>query len=186
MEGLVSSLPPLHRERFFDLGFTIVPEVFAPPEIGSMRAAFDRLEETARALGTTQMHRGARFVLESAPAGAVRIHRIVWCGAVEPVLDAFGRGIDVLLTPTTPTPAFRLGEKADDPLAMYLSDVYTATSNLTGIPALSVPIGRTRSGLPIAAQLLGPDFGEALLFRTATVIERSCDRLRPPILTPGP
>jgi aspartyl-tRNA(Asn)/glutamyl-tRNA(Gln) amidotransferase subunit A len=95
-------------------------------------------------------------------------------------LDVFASGVDVLLTPTTPTAAFRVGEKADDPLAMYLSDVYTATINLAGIPALTVPVGLTRSRLPMGAQIVGPDFGEALLFRVGAAIERHCGRLRPP------
>lgn len=87
----MAPLDPQHRDHFFDLGFTIVREVFAPREIAEMREAFDRLERTARTLGTTQMHGGAQFVLEAAGDGGVRIHRIVWCGAVEPVLDAYGR-----------------------------------------------------------------------------------------------
>jgi aspartyl-tRNA(Asn)/glutamyl-tRNA(Gln) amidotransferase subunit A len=97
-------------------------------------------------------------------------------------LRVFESGVDLLLTPTTPTPAFLLGEKADDPLAMYLNDVYTATTNLIGIPALSVPAGLTRAGLPIGAQIIGPDFGEGMLFRAAATIERSYGRARPPIV----
>ena len=100
-------------------------------------------------------------------------------------LDAFASGIDLLLSPTTPTPAFRLGEKVDDPLAMYLSDVYTATMNLAGIPALSVPVGLTRSGLPIGVQLTGADFGESTLFRAGAVLESVCGRFFPPMAPPA-
>jgi aspartyl-tRNA(Asn)/glutamyl-tRNA(Gln) amidotransferase subunit A len=95
-------------------------------------------------------------------------------------LEVFASGVDLLLTPTTPTPPFRIGEKSGDPLAMYLSDVYTATMNLAGVPALTVPLGLDRAGLPMGAQLVGPDFGEALLFRAGAVIERHSGRLRPP------
>ena len=81
--------------------------------------------------------------------------------------------VDVLVTPTTPTPAFRLGEKTDDPLEMYLNDVYTVTANLAGVPGLTVPIG-THPGdppLPVGMQLLGRHFDESLLFRVGQVVE---------------
>jgi aspartyl-tRNA(Asn)/glutamyl-tRNA(Gln) amidotransferase subunit A len=91
----------------------------------------------------------------------------------------FGGGVEVLLTPTTPTPAFRLGEKIDDPLAMYLSDVFTTTANLAGLPALSVPVGRSTGGLPIGAQLLGPAFAEASLLRAGAAIERPIEGAGP-------
>jgi aspartyl-tRNA(Asn)/glutamyl-tRNA(Gln) amidotransferase subunit A len=78
---------------------------------------------------------------------------------------------DVLLTPTTPSTAFRLGEKVDDPLSMYLSDIYTVSANLGGLPAISVPAGRDAKGLPIGVQLLGRAFDEATLLRAARVVE---------------
>jgi len=74
---------------------------------------------------------------------------------------------DVIATPTSPTPAFLFGEKVDDPLAMYLNDVYTVTANLAGIPGLNVPCGLSSNGLPIGVQLLGPNWSEAILFRLA-------------------
>jgi aspartyl-tRNA(Asn)/glutamyl-tRNA(Gln) amidotransferase subunit A len=74
---------------------------------------------------------------------------------------------DAVLTPTTPTPAFMFGEKADDPLEMYLSDIYTVTANLAGVPGISVPCGLSSEGLPIGLQLLGPNWSEARLFRLA-------------------
>ncbi len=80
---------------------------------------------------------------------------------------------DVIVTPTTPTPAFLLGEKTDDPLAMYLSDIYTCTANLAGIPGISVPCGLSSTGLPIGMQLLGPHWGEATLFRLAHAYEQA-------------
>lgn len=72
---------------------------------------------------------------------------------------------DVILTPTSPTPAFKFGEKVDDPLAMYLNDIYTVTANLAGVPGVSVPCGLSSEGLPLGMQLLGPNWSEATLLR---------------------
>lgn len=74
---------------------------------------------------------------------------------------------DAVLTPTSPSTAFRFGEKVDDPLAMYLNDIYTVTANLAGIPGISVPCGLSSEGLPIGLQLLGPDWSEGTLLRLA-------------------
>ena len=82
---------------------------------------------------------------------------------------------DVIVTPTTPTPAFKLGAKTGDPLEMYLSDIYTITANLAGIPGISVPCGLTKSNLPIGMQFLGAPFAEEKLLRTARVFERATD-----------
>jgi aspartyl-tRNA(Asn)/glutamyl-tRNA(Gln) amidotransferase subunit A len=89
--------------------------------------------------------------------------------------DAAFREVDVLLGPTSPTAAFKLGEKTSDPLAMYLSDIYTITANLAGIPGLSIPCGLTKTGLPIGLQLLAPAFAEESLLRTARVFEKATD-----------
>jgi aspartyl-tRNA(Asn)/glutamyl-tRNA(Gln) amidotransferase subunit A len=78
---------------------------------------------------------------------------------------------DVIATPTAPTPAFKLGEKTDDPLAMYLGDIYTVTINLTGLPGVSVPCGESSAGLPIGLQLIGNHFDEARLLNVASVLE---------------
>jgi aspartyl-tRNA(Asn)/glutamyl-tRNA(Gln) amidotransferase subunit A len=80
---------------------------------------------------------------------------------------------DLLLSPTAPTTAFRLGDKTDDPLAMYLNDVCTIPSNLAGDPALSVPFGIGDDGLPVGVQLLGPALSEATLLRAARVLEEA-------------
>jgi aspartyl-tRNA(Asn)/glutamyl-tRNA(Gln) amidotransferase subunit A len=79
---------------------------------------------------------------------------------------------DVILTPTTPTAAFRIGEKTDDPLQMYLSDILTISTNLAGIPGISVPCGFTQAGLPIGLQLLAGHFEEAKLFQIAAAYEK--------------
>jgi len=78
---------------------------------------------------------------------------------------------DLLAVPTVPEPAFRIGEKIENPLSMYLSDIFTVTANLAGVPALSVPSGFTRSGLPLGCQLIGNFFDEPTLFAAARVIE---------------
>jgi aspartyl-tRNA(Asn)/glutamyl-tRNA(Gln) amidotransferase subunit A len=86
--------------------------------------------------------------------------------------EAFAK-VDVIVTPTTPTPAFKLGEKADDPLAMYLADIYTVTADLAGIPGISIPCGKSKEGLPIGMQILGKHFDEATVIRVAHVAEHA-------------
>lgn len=81
---------------------------------------------------------------------------------------------DLLLTPTTPTTAFRIGEKVDDPLKMYLNDIFTVTANLAGICAISLPCGLDAQGLPIGMQLFGPALGESTLLRAAHAYEQDC------------
>ncbi len=83
---------------------------------------------------------------------------------------AFSR-VDVLVSPTSPTTAFRLGDRTDDPLAMYLSDVCAVPANLAGIPAVSVPVGLDERGLPIGFQVMAPALGEEVLFRAAAAVE---------------
>ncbi len=88
--------------------------------------------------------------------------------------EAFQR-CDVVLMPTAPTPAFRIGEKSDDPLQMYLSDIYTISANLAGIPAISVPCGFSPGALPIGMQLLAGPFQEEMLLRVASAYEQATD-----------
>jgi aspartyl-tRNA(Asn)/glutamyl-tRNA(Gln) amidotransferase subunit A len=79
--------------------------------------------------------------------------------------------VDAIVTPTTPTPAFKLGEKADDPLAMYLADIYTVVADLVGVPGISVPCGQTKARLPIGLQILGKHFDENTVLRLAHAVE---------------
>ncbi len=86
--------------------------------------------------------------------------------------EAFKR-VDAIVAPTSPTAAFKLGEKVDDPLAMYLADIYTVTANLAGIPGISVPCGETKEKLPIGMQIFGKHFDEATILRLAHAYEQA-------------
>ncbi len=96
--------------------------------------------------------------------------------------DAAFESCDVLLCPVAPTPAFRLGEKTDDPLTMYLADIYTLSLNLAGLPGISIPAGLSGGGLPIGMQLIGPVFSEETVLRAARTYERASGTTR---LAPG-
>jgi aspartyl-tRNA(Asn)/glutamyl-tRNA(Gln) amidotransferase subunit A len=87
--------------------------------------------------------------------------------------------VDVIAAPTTPTPAFKLGEKTDDPLQMYLQDVFTTSCNLAGLPGLSVPCGETDEGLPVGAQLMAPPLEESRLLRAGYIIEQTAPAASP-------
>lgn len=109
---------------------------------------------------------------------ALRVRRLI-----QQDFEAAYRVADVIACPTSPTPAFRFGEKTDDPLQMYLADIYTIAANLAGIPGVSIPCGFSRAMLPIGLQLMGPAFSESLLLQAARVYERETDwhQARPPI-----
>jgi aspartyl-tRNA(Asn)/glutamyl-tRNA(Gln) amidotransferase subunit A len=89
--------------------------------------------------------------------------------------DAAFQDVDLVLGPTTPRPAFKLGENTSDPLAMYLEDLYTVTANLAGIGGISVPCGLTQAGLPIGLQLQAPPFQEERLLRAAQMYQQATD-----------
>jgi aspartyl-tRNA(Asn)/glutamyl-tRNA(Gln) amidotransferase subunit A len=96
--------------------------------------------------------------------------------------EAF-RHVDVIVAPTAPTPAFKIGEKTDDPLQMYLSDVFTVPVNLAGLPGISVPCGFNSAGLPIGLQIIGKPFDEETILRVAHAFEQHTDyhRRKPPL-----
>lgn len=112
------------------------------------------------------------FVLSAGYQEAYYLKAMAVRRAISADFDAAFSRVDVLLTPTTPGPAFPLGERAGDPLAMYLSDVYTVSVNLAGLPGISVPAGLV-DGLPVGAQLIGRAFEEATLLRVAATLERA-------------
>ncbi len=84
---------------------------------------------------------------------------------------------DIIAAPTCPTTAFKLGEKLDNPLKMYLDDIYTVTANLAGFPALSIPCGKGKNGMPVGIQLIGKPFSEKLLLNVGKTIEKEIGRL---------
>jgi len=101
---------------------------------------------------------------------ALRVRRLI-----REDYDAAFEKVDVLLGPTTPTPPFRIGEKVNDPVQMYLEDLFTVGANLAGIPALSMPVGTTLSGLPIGMQLQGAPLSESKLLRVANAYHRAIE-----------
>lgn len=94
--------------------------------------------------------------------------------------DKAFEGVDVVLTPTTPSPAFAFGEKSGDPLAMYLEDIFTVTVNMAGLPGISVPAGLSSEGTPLGLQLIGKPFDEATLLRAGRRIEEAAGRFHVP------
>jgi aspartyl-tRNA(Asn)/glutamyl-tRNA(Gln) amidotransferase subunit A len=98
--------------------------------------------------------------------------------------EAF-KSCDVLLTPTAPSAAFAIGEKSDDPIAMYLNDVFTVGVSLAGLPAISVPAGLSGDGLPLGLQLIGRAFDEETVLRAGTAIERAADFTAEPSFIAG-
>ena len=97
---------------------------------------------------------------------ALKVRRLL----AEEFLRAFA-DVDAIVTPTAPTPAFKIGEKSNDPLAMYLADIYTVTASLAGICGVNVPCGATKAGLPVGMQVLAAHFREATAFRVARAVE---------------
>ncbi|MBA4062127.1 MAG: Asp-tRNA(Asn)/Glu-tRNA(Gln) amidotransferase GatCAB subunit A [Isosphaera sp.] len=168
--------------------------IVAPAEASSNLARFDgmhyghRTKEKADLVGTVAKSRGEGFgpevqrrimigtyVLSSGYKDAYYVKALKVRRLVKGDFDAAFERCDVIAGPTTPTAAFRAGEKADDPLAMYLSDVYTVSCNLAGLPGLSLPCGFTAAGLPVGLQLLGRPFAEETLFRAARMYEAATD-----------
>ena len=83
--------------------------------------------------------------------------------------------VDIIAAPVSPTPAFKIGEKTEDPLQMYLADIFTISSNLAGVPGISIPCGFTSDNLPVGLQLIGRHFDEETLLKTAYAYEQSTD-----------
>ena len=168
--------------------------IVAPAEASGNLARFDgmhyghRTKQKADLIGTYSKSRGEGFgqevqrrimigtyVLSSGYKDAyylkaLKVRRLV----KQDFDDAFAK-CDVVMGPTTPTAAFKIGAKSDDPLAMYLSDVYTVSCNLAGLPGLSLPCDFTKSNLPIGLQLLAPPFEEEKLLRIARTFEAATD-----------
>jgi aspartyl-tRNA(Asn)/glutamyl-tRNA(Gln) amidotransferase subunit A len=141
-----------------------------PPETTSLQELYER----TRALFGPEVKRRVMLGTYVLSAGyydayygrAQRVRSLI----ARDFAHVFASGVDAVFTPTTPTTAFRIGERTDDPYEMYLSDVFTVTANLAGIPALSLPIG-TVDGLPIGGQLMGRPWGERTLVEIASALE---------------
>jgi aspartyl-tRNA(Asn)/glutamyl-tRNA(Gln) amidotransferase subunit A len=86
--------------------------------------------------------------------------------------EAFAQ-VDAIVTPVSPVPPFKLGERVNDPLQMYLADIYTVTASLAGLPGISVPCGRIGDKLPVGLQIIGPAFGEAHVLQLAHAFEQA-------------
>ncbi len=168
--------------------------IVAPAEASSNLARFDgmhyghRTEQKGDLIATYAKSRGEAFgkevqrrimigtyVLSSGYKDAYYVKALKVRRLVKKDYDDALEKCDVVMGPTTPTAAFKAGEKSDDPLAMYLSDVYTVSCNLAGIPGMSLPCGFTKAGLPIGLQLLGKPFDEEKLFRIARMYESVTD-----------
>ncbi|RUL84992.1 Asp-tRNA(Asn)/Glu-tRNA(Gln) amidotransferase subunit GatA [Tautonia sociabilis] len=115
------------------------------------------------------------FVLSAGYADRYYVQALKVRRLIRDDFDRAFQNVDVILGPTSPVPAFKVGEKLSDPLAMYLLDVYTGPANLAGIPGISLPGGLTKSGLPIGIQLQAPAFAEETLLRAARIFERATD-----------
>jgi aspartyl-tRNA(Asn)/glutamyl-tRNA(Gln) amidotransferase subunit A len=168
--------------------------IVAPAEASSNLARYDgmhyghRTKQKADLIGTYAKSRGEGFgkevqrrimigtyVLSSGYKDAYYVKALKVRRLVKKDYDEAFKLCDVVMGPTTPTPAFRVGEKSDDPLAMYLSDVYTVSCNLAGLPGMSIPCGFTKAGLPIGLQLLGPPFEEEKMLRIGRMYESVTD-----------
>jgi aspartyl-tRNA(Asn)/glutamyl-tRNA(Gln) amidotransferase subunit A len=89
--------------------------------------------------------------------------------------DRAWEDVDAVICPTSPTTAFRLGERSEDPLSMYLSDVFTIPANMAGIPGISIPCGFDDGGLPVGLQIMAPSLEESRLFRVARAFQQASD-----------
>ena len=112
------------------------------------------------------------YVLSSGYYDAYYLRALKVRTLIKEDFDKVFKEFDLILTPTSPTPAFKIGEKMDNPLSMYLSDIYTISVNLAGLPAISLPCGFTKNGLPIGMQIIGKPFGEEEIYRLAFQYEQ--------------
>src|SRR6202050_296902 len=165
--------------------------IIATAEASSNLARYDGVRDGLRVPGATllDMYRKTRergfgpevkrrlmlgtYVLSSGYCDAYYLHaQKVRSLIARDFSDAFQK-VDAILTPTSPTPAFKLGEKTSDPLQMYLADIYTVTGDLAGIPGISVPCGKTKAQLPVGLQILGPHFSESRVLQLARAFEKA-------------
>lgn len=168
--------------------------IVAPAEASSNLARFDGVQYGLRAEAPddlNQMYEQTReigfgseakrriilgtYVLSSGYYDAYYLKALKVRTLIKEDFERIFKKYDCIITPTSPTAAFKIGEKINDPLSMYLSDVFTASINLAGIPAISIPCGFTEKNLPLGLQIIAKAFSEQTLFRTAYTFEQSTD-----------
>jgi len=172
--------------------------IVAPAEASSNLARYDGMRYGLRVAGkdlidTYEATRGAGFgkevrrriligtyVLSAGYYDAYYLKAQKVRSLIKRDFDEAWNAVDVVLTPTTPTPAFAFGEKLGDPIAMYLEDIFTVTVNMAGLPGISVPAGLSGEGTPLGLQLIGKPFDEATLLRAAQAIESAAGRFPVP------
>jgi aspartyl-tRNA(Asn)/glutamyl-tRNA(Gln) amidotransferase subunit A len=147
-----------------------------------VRAASDTLSETYKASRSQGLGNEAKrriflgtYSLSSGYYDAYYLKALKVRRLIKHDFDRAFEELDAILTPTSPTPAFKVGEKTGDPLSMYLSDIYTISSNLAGIPALSLPCGFSKDNLPLGMQLIGKEFDEATLIKLGDAFQQGTD-----------
>jgi len=199
VEGAVRTLESLGAERVrISLPHTryavAVYYVIAPCEASSNLARYDGVKYGFRADGAAELMQMYRRTRSQGFGAEVRRRIIIgtYCLSAGYYDAYYGKAsqvrtlivadfkkafeaCDVIACPTAPTPAFKIGEKVDDPLTMYLSDIFTISANLAGIPALSVPCGFSASGLPIGLQLMGKHFDEEMILRVGHHFEQATE-----------
>lgn len=150
--------------------------IIQPVEVASNLARFDgiRFGKTRDHFGKEPMRRIilGTFISSSGYVDQYYNQAIAVKQLIKQDFDEAFKEVDLIAAPTTPTTAFKFGEKAADPLQMYLSDIFTVPANLAGIPAINLPIGLA-DGLPVGIQLMGPQFGESLLFVIGKELEKA-------------
>jgi aspartyl-tRNA(Asn)/glutamyl-tRNA(Gln) amidotransferase subunit A len=167
--------------------------ILAPAEASANLARYDGVRYGMRAEGQTldELYENTRrtyfgdevrrrlfigtYVLSAGYYDAYYVHAQKVKKLISKDFDQAFQHVDVLLTPTTPTAAFGLEDKPEDPITMYLNDIYTVTVNLAELPAISVPAGLNADGLPLGLQLIGPKLSEQRLFDVASVLEEAAD-----------
>ncbi len=165
--------------------------IIATAEASSNLARFDGVQYGFRDLGSSnliEMYKESRgkgfgpeakrriilgtYVLSSGYYDAYYSRALKVRALIKEDFDKVFKEFDLILTPTSPTPAFKIGERSGDPLSMYLSDIYTISANLAGLPALSLPCGFTKDALPIGMQILGKPFSEGRIYQLAFAYEQ--------------
>jgi aspartyl-tRNA(Asn)/glutamyl-tRNA(Gln) amidotransferase subunit A len=144
----------------------------APPADGDLRTMYAKTRETGFGMEVKRRIMLGTYVLSAGYYDAYYLKAQQVRTLIVRDYDRAFDGVDVVAMPTSPTPAFRIGERVDDPLQMYLADVFTVSANLAGLPAISVPCGFTADRLPVGLQITGRRFDESTLLRVADAYER--------------